>query len=332
MFMKDAIAVYGFDCRIRKLSPKTIDCYTKQLRYFQEYLEQNHAVTHLEEVKKDHIKSFLAMMDSKNRKPQYINDLLKVFKTFFAYAVREGHIHINPTAGIKNVKQPKVKIITFSELEIRRMLNYYHGRDYLSTRNRTMIALFFDTGMRLNEVMTLCPEQIRDDHILVHGKGNKERMVPVSPYLAKALMQFQVVRGGYFADKLAQKFVFLSYRGRKMTQESITKVLKEAARAVGVNPPIRVSPHTCRHTFAHLQLKNGLDLYSLSRLLGHENIAITQRYLEGIRDDQVIKLAQRSGVLSNLCLLFGEQSKLSTGGKRGFCMYFSDAITECCFD
>ena len=240
------------------------------------------------------------MMDSKNRKPQYINDLLKVFKTFFAYTVREGHIHINPTAGIKNVKQPKVKIITFSELEIRRMLNYYHGRDYLSTRNRTMIALFFDTGMRLNEVMTLCPEQIRDDHILVHGKGNKERMVPVSPYLAKALMQFQIVRGGYFEGRLAQKFVFLSYRGRKMTQESITKVLKEAARAVGVNPQIRVSPHTCRHTFAHLQLKNGLDLYSLSRLLGHENIAITQRYLEGIRDDQVIKLAQRSGVLSNL--------------------------------
>ena len=203
MYMKDAIAEYGFDCRIRKLSPKTIDCYTKQLRYFQEYLEQNHAVTYLEQVKKAHIKSFLAMMDSKNRKPQYINDLLKVFKTFFAYTVREGHIHINPTAGIKNVKQPKVKIITFSELEIRRMLNYYHGRDYLSTRNRTMIALFFDTGMRLNEVMTLCPEQIRDDHILVHGKGNKERMVPVSPYLAKALMQFQIVRGGYFPRSIA---------------------------------------------------------------------------------------------------------------------------------
>ena len=85
MYMKDAIAEYGFDCRIRKLSPKTIDNYTKQLRYFQVYLEQTHAVTHLEEVKKAHIKSFLAMMDSKNRKPQYINDLLKVFKTFFAY-------------------------------------------------------------------------------------------------------------------------------------------------------------------------------------------------------------------------------------------------------
>ena len=56
----------------------------------------------------------------------------------------------------------------------------------------------------------------------------------------------------------------------------------------------------CRHTFAHLQLKNGLDLYSLSRVMGHESVAITQRYLEGIRDDQVIKAAQKSGVLANL--------------------------------
>ncbi len=300
MYMKDAIAEYGFDCRIRKLSPKTIDCYTKQLRYFQEYLEQNHAVTYLEQVKKAHIKSFLAMMDSKNRKPQYINDLLKVIKTFFRYAQKEEYIQVNPAESIKNVKQPKVKIITFSELEIRRMLGHYHGRDYLSVRNRTMLALFFDTGMRLNEVITLCADQIRDEYILVHGKGNKERLVPVSPYLAKALMQFQSVRHGYFDDRIHEKYLFLSYRGYKMTQESVTKVLKEAAVAVGVNRQVRVSPHTCRHTFAHLQLKNGLDLYSLSRLLGHSSIAITQRYLEGIRDDQVIHMAQKTGVLSNL--------------------------------
>ena len=85
-----------------------------------------------------------------------------------------------------------------------------------------------------------------------------------------------------------------------MTQEAITKFMKRAAQDIGVNCNVRVSPHTCRHTFAHLQLKNGLDLYSLSRLMGHENVAITQRYLEGIRDDQVLKAAQKTGVLQNL--------------------------------
>ena len=78
------------------------------------------------------------------------------------------------------MKQPKTKIITFSENEIRKILNFYSGRTYLEIRNRTMIALFFDTGMRLSEVISLRWEQIREEYILVHGKGAKERLVPVA--------------------------------------------------------------------------------------------------------------------------------------------------------
>jgi len=85
-----------------------------------------------------------------------------------------------------------------------------------------------------------------------------------------------------------------------MTQESVAKMMKQTAAAVNVRKDIRVSPHTCRHTFAHLQLKNGLDIYSLSRLLGHENIGITQKYLNGIRDDEVLVAARQTGVLRNL--------------------------------
>ena len=76
--------------------------------------------------------------------------------------------------------------------------------------------------------------------------------------------------------------------------------LKKAAKAAGVSKEIRVSPHTCRHTFAHINLKNGIDLYTLSRLLGHENVSITQRYLEGITDEGVIRIARRTGVLENI--------------------------------
>lgn len=300
MHFNDGIVEFGFDCKARKLSDKSISNYQKQLRYLLRYLEAEFQVNQVEEVRSFHIKQFLVDMADKGRKPQYINDLLKVFKTFFNYMKKEGYIRERPTASIHNMKQPKVKIITFSEDEIRKMLHYYQGRNFLNVRNRTMIALFFDTGMRLTEVMTLRPEQIREDSIIVHGKGNKERLVPVSAYLAKALMQYQMVREAYFEAKLPERYLFVSKNGRKLTQEAITKVLKKAAADVGVNCNVRVSPHTCRHTFAHLQLKNGLDLYSLSRLMGHESVAITQRYLEGIKDDQVLKKAQKSGVLQNL--------------------------------
>ena len=300
MQFSEAIMEYSFDCKIRKLSAKTIENYQKQLRYLQRYLEQEYGVKEVEEVRAYQIKEFLAMMDDKQRKPRYINDLLKVFRTFFNYLKKEGHIRERPTANVKNMKQPKVKILTFTPNEIRNMLNYFSGRDFLSIRNRTILAMMFDTGMRINEVITLCPDQIREDHILVHGKGNKERVVPVSAYLGKALMQYQMARESYFEGKLPERFLFVSRRGKKLTHEGIAKFMKQVATEVGVNSNVRVSPHTCRHTFAHLQLRNGLDIYSLSRVMGHESIAITQRYLEGIKDDQVLKAVQKTGVLQNL--------------------------------
>ena len=95
-------------------------------------------------------------------------------------------------------------------------------------------------------------------------------------------------------------YVFLSKNGKRLTTEALGKFMKEAAEAVGVNPKVRVSLHTCRHSFAHQQLKNGLDLYSLSRLLGHESVSIKQRYLESIEDTQILTSARKTSVLANL--------------------------------
>lgn len=291
---------YSFECKVRKFSKRTIGNYVKLLNYLANYMSENFGITTVERVRPSHIKNFLDIMDDKGRKARYINDLLKVYKTFFGYLMREQIIPDNPTKNVHNMKQPKVKILTFSEKDIRNLLNYFSGHTYLDIRNRAILALFFDTGMRLTEVTTLHDDQIHDDYILVHGKGNKERVVPVSPYLSKTLMQYSRAKELYFEGKLPERFFFLSHRGRQLTQEGISKFFKKAAIDIGINNQIRVSPHTCRHTFAHLQLKNGCDLYTLSRLMGHENIAITQRYLEGIRDDEVLSKGLKSGVLSNL--------------------------------
>ena len=301
MLFRDAVTEFHFDCQVRKLSAKTIKLYDRQLEYLAAYIEKADGVTMLEDVRSVHIKRFLVGKAEAGRKPQYINDLLKAFKVFFKYCVQEEHIKTDPCAKVHNVKQPKVRIRTFNEEEIRGMLNYFSGRKYTDIRNKTMLALFFDTGMRLNEVLTLKQEQIHDDYILVHGKGNKERLVPVSPYLSKLLLKYRVVKDSYFhINIIPQSYVFVSYRGEQLTQQAVSNMLKEAAEAIGVRKDIRVSPHTCRHTFAHLQLKNGLDLYSLSRLMGHENISITQRYLDGIRDDEVLTAAKQTGVLAHL--------------------------------
>lgn len=301
MYLEDAIEEFLLDCQIRKLSKRTVQNYGVLLNLMSHYLHDKLSVITLEEVKPIHVKRFIQLQEERGRKPQYINDLLKAFRVFFKYCESEEYITEIPTARIRNVKQPKTLIRGFDEKEIADMLTYYNGPDYQSMRNKTMLALMFDTGIRLNEMLTLRPEQIMKDRILIHGKGNKERYVPISPYLAKQLVRYRAARISFFeANVHAENYYFLSYRGNKLTGEVVRKMMIEAAEAVGVRKDIRVSPHTCRHTFAHLQLKNGLDIYSLSRLLGHESIAITQRYLDGIRTEEILDKAKGTGVLEHL--------------------------------
>lgn len=103
-----------------------------------------------------------------------------------------------------------------------------------------------------------------------------------------------------FEGKSNKKNLFLSKTGKPLTDEAVARMLKKAALEVGVSPEVRVSPHTCRHTFAQMQLKNGLDLYSLSRLMGHVNVMITQRYLLGIKDKDIVDKGNQTSPLMNL--------------------------------
>ena len=163
MFLKHAIKEYEFDCKARKLGVNTIQGYMRMLRYLMDYLDKEYDITQIEDVKPFHIKHFLLLKQEEGKKPQYINDLLKVYKTFFRYLEEEEYLEKAPTAKIHNVKQPKVLIRTFSEDEIRRMLNYCNGRDFVSIRNKALLSILFDTGMRLNEVVSLKREQIHED-------------------------------------------------------------------------------------------------------------------------------------------------------------------------
>ena len=297
---KSIVQEFLFDCQVRNLAPRTIHNYEKQLNYFIRYLKEAQGVEVLEDLRPIHIKQFVAMLQGKKSKPSYINDLLKAVKCLCRYAFDEGYTPELLTKKVKNVKEPKVLIHTFSDDEIVRMIQYYDGGDYLSIRNKLMLMMFFDTGLRVSEIIEMKPAQIRNGYFMVYGKGRKERVVPLNPIVSKWIMKYERAKVSYFEYKPAEDYFFLSKNGRRLTPEAVNKFMKKAGKAVGVNPLVRVSPHTCRHTFAHQELKNGLDLYSLCRLLGHESVSITQRYLEAIRDEQVLTSARKTGVLAHL--------------------------------
>jgi integrase/recombinase XerD len=291
---------FCLNCRCKHYSERTVTNYRKLLSYLIRYLEDEKGVCMLPEVRPIYIKQFLLEKLEAGRKPQYVNDMLKVYKVFFRYLKEEGYTETLLTEQIKNVKQPKTIIQTFSKQELKRMLSYYSGSRFQDIRNKTVLMLFIDTGIRMNELIELNDNDINPQSILIHGKGDKYRLVPNTPTVAKQLMKYIRVRDSFFIDRRKPEGLFVSRYGKRLSKSMIEKIVKEAGAGSHINPKVRISPHTLRHTFAQQQLKNGMDVYYISRLLGHENISITEHYLQGMSNEDVLLRARESSVLMNL--------------------------------
>jgi integrase/recombinase XerD len=147
------------------------------------------------------------------------------------------------------------------------------------------------------ELCSIKREDIRDGFILINGKNNKQRAVPITPILKKALARYDRAREGYFRSKSTDDYYFLSFSGRMLNNGAIDYMIKK--RGAGIEG-IRVSPHTCRHFFAQQQIRMGVDIYTISRLLGHENVSITQIYLNSLNDADIVRMAKSQSVLMNL--------------------------------
>lgn len=142
---------------------------------------------------------------------------------------------------------------------------------------------------------------VRDTVILVHGKGNKERYVPISPALKKTFIKYERIKAEYIKNKLIEEdCYFYSYRDKRLTVESIERVVKETGTLAKVRKDLRCSPHTIRHYYAQFMLRQGLDVYTVSRLLGHENIMITKRYLQSLRDEEIVSMSVDTSPLMKL--------------------------------
>lgn len=290
-----------FDCEMRKLSGKTIRAYKNNLLIFFNFVEECYKVKEIELITSKMIKEFLRHLSSNGRKSSYINAHLKILKVFFAYCSNEEYILSNPALKIPYAKEATTIIKTFTDEEVKRMILAFKERDYLSIRNRTLIVMLADTCMRANELCEFCSKDIYDGFIRVMGKGNKERVIGLSPFTMRQLTKYSAAKQGYFEYKVIPKNMFLSRTGQPLTVCTLENVVREAGKRVKVNKNIRCSPHTLRHYFAQAQLRNNLDIYSLSRIMGHSSIKITQKYLQSIEDSDIV---ERSVVTSPLMNLF----------------------------
>ncbi|WP_028393609.1 tyrosine-type recombinase/integrase [Bacillus cihuensis] len=299
--IKDLLKEFTFDLKIKKYSSRTIETYNYNAGQLIKYLNEHHEVTEIEDVSTIHIKKFVQHQLDIGNKATYINSLIKSLRAFYTYLVAEEYVTLNIMVRIKLLKEDKTIIQTFTDKEVAKMIEAYDFRTYLNARNKLIVAMFTDTGIRCSELINLETDWINETNIKIFGKSAKWRYVPMSLMLRKYMIRYERIKEGYFKKKsLEHNNYFLSRSGRPLTSVQIENVVRDAGKLAGVRKEIRCSPHTLRHYSIQSNLRNGLDLYSCSRIAGHENIQVTKRYLQGIETENILEMAQKTSPLMNL--------------------------------
>lgn len=297
MRLNAAVKDYLIDIEIRKYSPRTIQSYKLKLRQLVQFCESIE-ITDTDDLTMGVIKQFTQAMMKKGNKGSYINGILKTTKSFIQYCYDEDYGGFNTrNKSFKWVKEEKAVVRAFSPKDVRLLLSACKGNDFLSIRDTAILTMFFETGVRCFELCGIKEDDIKDDFIIINGKNNKQRVAPITPVLRKALMRYERVKEEYFAYKNKEPYYFLSFSGKQLNNGAVDYMIKKRGKGI---QDIRVSPHTCRHFFAQQQIKMGTDLYTISRLLGHENISITQIYLNSLQDSDIVKLAKGNSVLMSM--------------------------------
>lgn len=211
---------------------------------------------------------------------------------FYKFLMLEKIIDKNPAAGLEPPKREKLlpKLLTMEEIDL---IISSAGDTRNATRLRAMIELLYASGLRVSELCTLPVTAIMPGRLLVHGKGAKERMVPMHAGAERALAKWMAVR-----DAPDSKYVFPS-RGASghITRDGFFKILKKCAMLAGIDPT-RVSPHVLRHSFASHLLAGGANLRAIQTMLGHEDISTTQIYTH-VMPEHLIETVQNCHPLGN---------------------------------
>lgn len=297
MKIKQALDEYLLEIEVRKYTQKTIRSYRNNLNLFIRYLNDEANIYEVEDLALNTVKRFSLYMIEHGKRGTYINGLLKTAKSFIQYCYDEGYGGFNTKKNFKWCKEDKPIITAFKPAHVRQMLVSCNGNDFLSVRDKAILSVLFETGIRCWELCCITPNDMHDDFIVINGKNHKQRVVPITPILRKSLQRYQAAKDSYFTLKSIDHYYFLSNHGRQLTNSAIEHIVKRHGNGI---EGIRVSPHTCRHFFAQQQVKMGTDLYTISRLLGHENIGITQTYLNSLKNEDIIKIAKQKSVLMNL--------------------------------
>jgi integrase/recombinase XerD len=266
----------------RGLSPNTLAAYRADLMALSRWLAtQNTLIT---KATRANVLGFIAFRVEMGARPRSTARQLSSFRRFFRHLVREGSLREDPTSQIAMPKIGRSLPKSLSEEEVESLLNAPVVSDPLGARDRTMLEVLYATGLRVSELVTLKYSQLNLNQgvLRVHGKGDRERMIPLGEEAIRWLREFiGTGRGEILLDRTTE-YLFPTRRGDHMTRQAFWHIIKRYARKSNIDKEL--SPHTLRHAFATHLLNHGADLRVVQMLLGHSDLSTTQIYTHVARE------------------------------------------------
>ncbi|OSZ77336.1 integrase [Chitinophagaceae bacterium IBVUCB2] len=262
----------------KRYSANTITSYSADLSEFFAYLNLQFGNTLLKDINHIQIRSWLAGLKDKGLTSKSINRKISSLKSFFKYCVRTEMLKNSPMTKIISPKIGKRLPVFVNEEETKKLVDTLNNsaETWKSLNAKMLITIFYNTGMRLSELISLKEKQIdfSRSSIKVLGKGNKERVIPVNKETIENIRHYQELKNKEL--ETSEDFLLVTEKGKKLYPKYAYLLVNQYLGTVGTLD--KKSPHVLRHTFATHLMNNGADLNAVKELLGHNSLASTQVY------------------------------------------------------
>ena len=261
----------------KRYSQNTLVSYKKDLEDLLLFISETEGTEDLKKVDKKIIRNFIVSLSEKKIQKRSINRKLSSLRSFYLYLLKIGEIQVSPLETIPSLKFYADKQIPISEEEME-SLGEILEKEPENLLEKLIIETLYQTGMRKSELCNILLEQVdfSKSEIFVKGKGNKQRVVPISENLLKQMREYMVIRK---PNEDSGIYFFVRENGKKLSEKFVYSVVNRYLSLITLKK--KKSPHILRHSFATHVLNNGAEISKVKKILGHSSLASTQVYTNG---------------------------------------------------
>ncbi|MEO6393552.1 MAG: site-specific tyrosine recombinase XerD [Pyrinomonadaceae bacterium] len=271
---RDLVSEYLGYLRVEKgLAERSVASYARDLERLQEWSARES--TSAAELERSDLRKWIASLSREGLAPASVARMVSAARGFYKFLLIDGHIRKHPAEDLDTPQRTAYLPRFLTEAEMERLLAVPDTTTENGLRDRTLFELMYSSGLRVSEAagLRISDIELAAGLLTCHGKGNKQRRVPIGKSAVRWLQLYLPVRNR--SEARASPYLFLTPRGVKLTPEFIQVAIKKYAKQAGLEG---VTPHTLRHSFATHLIQNGADSRSVQALLGHTDISTTQIY------------------------------------------------------